>query len=278
MEHESEGGPLDQEPGAPEFGIFERVNNYLLLLYAVACFLMYISLWGLLVLRDWYIPALIAPTILALIVPMFLLSRRFSLSFTREYRLGTPRLVMSALALIVAGCSILPVDALSSFLERRRPPDADYITFLLSIKPKGIPALIATAFGTVIATPFGEELLFRGFIQRIFQRNMHRQVAVVLAAVVFSLCHSSLTLLPGAFILGIVLGYLFYRTGNLIYPTMAHALYNLVSLIRLHAMPESAIKAAEIELPPASWTILSVAGLVVSVVLIERFLPAAPRQ
>ncbi|HUV37100.1 MAG TPA: type II CAAX endopeptidase family protein [Patescibacteria group bacterium] len=270
MEYLPEQNECDQDPGGPALGIFDRVNNYLLLIYAVACFFMYFSISGLLILRGSIILSLIVPGIIAFIIPMILLSRRFSLSFRREYRVEIPDPLTAALVLVVAGGSILPVDAIASYFERMHPPDADYINFLLSIKPKGVFALIATGFGTVIVTPLGEELLFRGFVQRIFQRNMRGYLAVTLASVIFALCHFSIALLPGVIILGALFGYIFYRTGNLLYPVFAHALYNLVSLIRLHAMSESAIEAAEISSPSVVWTVISALALLAGIYLLER--------
>lgn len=260
----------DQSPEEPAPGIFDRVNNYLLLLYAVACFFMYFSVSGILIIRGNLILSLILPGIIAFVIPMILLSRRFSLSFRREYRVEMPDLATTVLVLIVAGGSILPVDAISSYFERMHPPDADYINFLLSIKPKGVLALIATGFGTVIITPFGEELLFRGFVQRIFQRNMQGYLAVTLASIIFGLCHFSVALLPGVVLLGAMFGYLFYRTGNLLYPVFAHAVYNLVSLIRLHEMPESVIEAAEISSPSVFWTVISIFALLGGIYFLER--------
>lgn len=270
----------DQGPEEPAPGIFDRVNNYLLLLYAIACFFMYFSVSGILIIRGNLILSLILPGIIAFVIPMILLSRRFSLSFRREYRVEVPDLGTMTLVLIVAGGSILPVDAISSYFEKMHPPNDDYINFLLSIKPKGFLALMATGLGTVIITPFGEELLFRGFIQRIFQRNMQGYLAVALSSIVFGLCHFSIALLPGVILLGALFGYLFYRTGNLLYPVVAHALYNLVSLIRLYEMPESAIEAAEISSPPVVWTVISIFALSAGIYFLERHhaeQDAAPR-
>lgn len=270
MEHPPDQNTYEHGPEEPEPGLLDRVNNYLLLLYGLACFFMYFSVSGLLIIGGNLILSLIVPGIIAFIIPMILLSRRFSLSFRKEFRVGVPDLLTTALVLVVAAGSILPVDAISSFLERRYPPDADYISFLLSIKPKGALALVGTGLGTVIVTPFGEELLFRGFVQRIFQRNMQGFLAVALASIVFGLCHFSLPLLPGVITLGAIFGYIFYRTGNLLCPVMAHALYNLVSLIRLHMTPESAIEAGEISSPSTLWTIVSLTALVIGIQAIAR--------
>ena len=83
--------------------------------------------------------------------------------------------------------AILPVEAFSSVFERMWAPDADYTSFILSIKPKGPASFFFVAIGIVLVAAVTEELLFRGFIQRIFQRNMSGPLAVVLAGILFSL-------------------------------------------------------------------------------------------
>lgn len=270
MEHQVDQFEPDTEPEEPAPGIFDRFNNYFLLFYALACFLMYYSISGLLILRGSLILSLSIPGIIAFLIPLYVLSRRFSLKFREEYRLEAPDLLTAALVLLVSGSAILPVDALSSFFERRQPPEADYINFLLAIKPKGALSFLAIAFGTIAATPFTEELLFRGFIQRIFQRNMRGPLAVALAGIFFGLCHFSVPLLPGIVLLGLILGYVFYRTGNLTYPVIAHSLFNLISLLRLNALSESSIKAGEFPAPPLVWTFISAVGLILGILLLER--------
>jgi membrane protease YdiL (CAAX protease family) len=275
----------EQEPHEPDqgygpelpqskLGLFDRVNNYLLLFYALACFLMFYSVSGLLILSERHILALSVPGIIAFVLPLYLLTRRFSLGFAREYRLEAPDAATAGLVLLAALSVIYPVDTITSVLERRWPPESDYISFLLAIKPKGIWSFIAVAAGTVVVAPLSEELLFRGFIQRILMRNMHGGLAVVLTALIFALAHFSVPLMPAVVLLGIVFGYLFYRTGNLAYPVLAHAAYNFVSLLRLHFTTEEALREAGPGSPSVLWAVLSLIVLTLALVLLERRLSA----
>jgi membrane protease YdiL (CAAX protease family) len=272
VENQHENFEQEGEPQLPHFGIFDRINNYILLIYALACFMMYYSISGLLYLKGQFLLSLSLPGIVAFVLPLFFLTKRFSLAFMEEYRLVSPNPVTAAIALLIAGSAILPVDALSGVLERRWPPEAEYINFLLAIKPKGTLHFLGVAAGTVVIASVGEELIFRGFIQRIFERNMRGTIAVVLASLVFGLAHFSMAILPGVTVLGIVFGYLFFRTGNLLYPVFAHALYNLVSLLRLHLTPEIEIQSAAVGPLSIKWTLLSLLALVLGIVLLERHL------
>ena len=239
----------------------------MLLFYAGACLLMYYSLSGFLYLSGLSLLSLSLPGIFGILFPFYILSSRFSLRFTGEYRLGSPGPETTLIALLITAGMILPVEALSTFMEKKWPPDADYINFLLSIKPKGLFSFIAVAFGIAIVTPAAEEFLFRGFIQRIFLRNMPAGLAIVLSSLLFAAAHFDLSALPAAALLGAVYGYLFYLTGNLFYPILGHVLFNLVSLLRLNAMSETNLEAPTFDYPPA---ILVAVSLVVLAIAIFR--------
>jgi membrane protease YdiL (CAAX protease family) len=272
MEHDEQSGPQDSPPGPPPaaLGIFDRTNNYFLLVYAGACLLMNYSLAGLLYFKGMIVLSLSLPGIFSILFPFYLLSRRSTLGFAQEFRFATISLPMTALALILSASAILPVEAFSSIFERMRPPDADYTSFILSIKPKGTPSFISIALGVVLVAAVAEELLFRGFIQRIFQRNMNGPLAVALAGILFSLSHFNPPVIPGVAALGILYGYIFFKTGNLWYSIMGHALFNLVTLVRLNSSSEEDIASATVSLPDMTWTLVSLAVFVCALWLFRR--------
>lgn len=74
---------------------------------------------------------------------------------------------------------------------------------------------------------FCEEFFFRGFLQRVLMKwikDVH--LCILIAAVVFSAFHfDAVNFLP-RFLLGAMLGYLFYWTGSLWLPIIAHFLNN----------------------------------------------------
>ena len=259
------GGPTGPAPS-----IFDRINNYLLLVYALSCLLMNYSLAGLLYVEKMIALSLILPGILAILIPFYFLSRRSAIGFAREFSFARPDLKTSALVVVIAIAVIIPVEAFSSVFERMWAPDADYISFVLSIKPKGTVSFLLVALGIVIVAAIAEELLFRGFVQKIFRRNMGGPLAVVLAGLLFSLSHFNPPVIPGVAALGILFGYLFHRTQNLWYPIIAHAIYNLVMLVRLNEAMDEEIAAAQVVAPEAGWTILSLAILVPALVLLHR--------
>jgi membrane protease YdiL (CAAX protease family) len=273
--HQSPGpAPDPEDPNAgniaPPPGLFDRVNNYLLLVYAGACLLMHYSLAGLLYFKGMISLSLSLPGILAILIPFFLLSRRSTLGFAREFSFHRPDPPTTAAVVIIAAAVILPLEAFSGLFERMWPPNADYTSFILSIKPKGPASFVRIGLGVVLVAAVTEEMLFRGFIQRIFQRNMSAPLAVVLAGILFALGHFNPPVIPAVAALGILYGYIFHRTGNLWYPILGHAIYNFVTLLRLNAASEEEIVSAQVSMPDPAWTLLSLAILVLSLWLLRR--------
>lgn len=76
---------------------------------------------------------------------------------------------------------------------------------------------------------FGEELVFRGTLQVRLGERLHPYVAIVIAALMFAVMHSgysSLLYLTYVFGVGLVLGYAYHRSGNLLLVAMIHGFLN----------------------------------------------------
>ncbi len=266
----------EPEPSGPPLGLVDRVNNYLLLVYAAACLLMNYSIAGFLYLKGLLPLSLVVPGLVSILLPLIMLSQRSQLGFIREFMLRPPAVATALATLVVAASCILPIEAFAGLFERRWPPSADYISFILSIKPKGPVSFAVTALGLAVVVPFTEELLFRGFVQRIFARNMSAPLAIVLAALLFGISHFNLPILPGVFALGILYGWLLHATGRLWCPVLAHAVFNFTSLLRLSGATEEEIASARVEMPGVPWILLSLAVCAASLWFLAR-LHRAPR-
>lgn len=79
--------------------------------------------------------------------------------------------------------------------------------------------------------PFCEEIFFRGFALPVFVRRYGLWGGILISAALFSAFHFSIGALVPIFIFGIVLAWLYVRTGS-IYPSMvAHAVQNIVATL-----------------------------------------------
>jgi membrane protease YdiL (CAAX protease family) len=95
------------------------------------------------------------------------------------------------------------------------------------------PAFIVLAVLITVGTPLVEELFFRGLLQRALLRRFSPRWAIALSAVAFGLAHQQLLQFPGLAAFGAVLGYLAWRTGRLGPGVVAHAFFNLVTVLAL---------------------------------------------
>ena len=83
---------------------------------------------------------------------------------------------------------------------------------------------------------FCEEYFFRGVLQKnlnLLLKNAH--IAILLSSLLFSAFHLQFYGFFPRFFLGVFFGYLFYWSGSLIYPVLAHALNNFLSLSVFYA-------------------------------------------
>lgn len=74
-----------------------------------------------------------------------------------------------------------------------------------------------------------EEFLFRGVIQRGFER-LGKTKAILLAAFLFSLTHMDFQKIFGTFLLGALIGFIVYRTGSLFCGMFAHFTNNAIAV------------------------------------------------
>lgn len=91
-------------------------------------------------------------------------------------------------------------------------------------------AAILTFQALAVWTPFTEELFFRGFVLRGLARRWGTVGAVAGSALVFSVFHLSPGVLLPVFVTGLLLGWLYHRTGSLWTCVAAHAGQNAIAL------------------------------------------------
>ncbi len=90
-----------------------------------------------------------------------------------------------------------------------------------------------------LLAPLTEELIFRAGLFRMLHGQVSRWSAILLSAALFGVIHGSLASFPQLALLGIIWALAYERTGNIAVPMLAHALYNLNTVILLLAGIES---------------------------------------
>lgn len=77
-----------------------------------------------------------------------------------------------------------------------------------------------------------EEIFFRGFLQQLsFDIFKNKHLAIIITAIIFSILHGDIYNMLPRFILGLILGYIFANSKNILYPILAHALHNSLAII-----------------------------------------------
>ena len=129
-----------------------------------------------------------------------------------------------------------------------------------------------------------EELVFRGVIQRNLVRWFNsRHVGVWLAAAIFSAVHVQFFGFVPRFVLGLVLGYLYEWSGNIVVSMAAHFTQNAFQLVLLYLaqarhLPASFDPDANQSLPWPSVLLSAVLSAVLLYFLHQRFTEARPRS
>jgi len=129
-----------------------------------------------------------------------------------------------------------PVHVGVLFLNRLLFPAADLQRALLWMREDRAPGALAFYLGTgALLVPLAEEVLFRGFAYAGIRRLVGSGGALVLTALLFGVAHAALAVLLPIFVLGLMLCWLYERTGSLAAPVAAHALHNGITILFLFA-------------------------------------------
>lgn len=122
---------------------------------------------------------------------------------------------------------------------------------LLAIFPSGMLEQAYRSMGRggwtilqlVVLAPLLEEVLFRGLIQGALVKRYRTWVSIIAAAFLFGIVHIIPQQVLNAFVIGIILGYIYYRTESLAAVMIIHALNNAVSYVLMEIFgAEAALK------------------------------------
>ncbi len=114
--------------------------------------------------------------------------------------------------------------------------------------------ILIALFSIIIMAPLFEEILFRGLIMNEFLKIMRPWAAIVFQAAFFAVAHFSLFQSSFAFVVGIVLGIIYFKTQNIKSTIVAHGIFNLTAFV------------SEIAQDSLSATIMLVFGVVITAI------------
>ena len=104
---------------------------------------------------------------------------------------------------------------------------------LLALQAQDKVVLAIFFITSSIAAPVFEEIMFRGFLLPSLTRYVSVSGAIVISGFIFAVAHLSLSEVLPLATLGIVLGFVYTRSRNLLAPMLVHCLWNSGTLISL---------------------------------------------
>lgn len=132
-----------------------------------------------------------------------------------------------------------------------------------------------------IMAPLVEELLFRGAIQGYLMRIGVKPLSAILASsAIFGVIHMNPAQILFAFAIGLIFGWLYYRTGSLVPGIIGHFINNSIATLQMAVMTQEEINIKTIdwlgEGPTYALFALSFVGMLGMFLYLKKHLPAAP--
>lgn len=98
-----------------------------------------------------------------------------------------------------------------------------------------------------LLAPLAEELVFRGAILRALLRwDTRPWVGIVISAVIFAVVHFNPAQAPHAFLIGLLLGWMYYRTDSIVPGVVYHWVNNTVAYVLYNLYPNPSLKLADL--------------------------------
>lgn len=143
-----------------------------------------------------------------------------------------PPVLLLPLIVLLFGLGILSSEV-DNILRYLLPMPRALAEFFQNLTGMGIASLLTLA----VVAPVVEELLFRGIILRGFASRYSHTKAILVSSLIFCLYHLNPYQFFSAFAVGLILGWIFVRTGSLWPCVVGHALYNSHVLIAGALLP-----------------------------------------
>ena len=98
-----------------------------------------------------------------------------------------------------------------------------------------------------LLAPLVEELVFRGAILRALLRwKSNPWIGIVISAVMFSAIHMNPAQMPHAFLIGLLLGWMYYRTDSIVPGVVYHWVNNTIAYVLFAFYPDPDLKMVDL--------------------------------
>lgn len=177
--------------------------------------------------------ALVTATVLSSVLAMsvFIWSKWAKVS--RSWLATHPWVTLVWVALAALG-TIIPSEWIEETMALNMPEGTEKLFEDIMSQPLGYMSL-------GILAPLAEELVFRGAVLRkllsMFDKRWH-WVPIAISAIIFGAAHFNLPQFVHATLIGLLLGWMYYRTDSILPGVLFHWVNNTVAYLMFHLMPQ----------------------------------------
>ncbi|EEE68756.1 hypothetical protein OsJ_27450 [Oryza sativa Japonica Group] len=151
----------------------------------------------------------------------------FRYDLKEPFKLENGWLLWAGIGFFAAIISIALAGAAMSFLGGETPErETDSLVLLLPLIGSSNISTACLLGITGVLAPILEETVFRGFLMVSLTMWFSTPISVLITASVFAFAHLTPGEFPQLFVLGIVLGFSYAQTRNLLTPIIIHAMWN----------------------------------------------------
>ena len=216
------------------------------------------------------------------IVPPILFLHFRGVAFYTYLKLNSSIYIKGVLTIFVMALAMIPVANFFGALNAMLPLP-EFLSFLQEIEAQTI--LITEQFlvmDTLIdlllmlgligfLAAVGEELLFRGVLQNLFQEWFgSSHIAIWLSAFLFSVIHLQYHAVLPRFVLGALIGYVYVNSGNLRSAMLLHFFYNSTLVLLTFFIQHGGIDASWEEVGAEGFILALTSVLVLGILLLWR--------
>lgn len=119
---------------------------------------------------------------------------------------------------------------------------------LIEVQMTGMAKTAIGALSIGVLGPICEEFIFReGMLGYMLRNNVKPWAAIIATSLIFGIVHGNPAQIPFAAAMGIVLGYIYYKTGNIVLSSIIHIINNSVAVWMMNALGDKADEFSMVE-------------------------------
>jgi len=200
---------------------FPRFRDFLIIMLFFVVFSIPLSLLQPIIPSNWFILLnYVIPMVLTIYVTRKFFNKKGKFNFSPKYLDLMPLIIVLSYAFLIVG----------EFTVFLLPKPTGFFKELFDMLNETLEVIfknkILGFLMVAVAAPILEEILFRGIILKSLLKKYHPWKAILYSSIAFGIFHLNPWQFLYAMVLGVLLGYMYWKTHSLFYPIFIHFLLN----------------------------------------------------